>query len=178
MYKPPKPLDPFDMEEYNIDTERQRKQLDADYRNARKEWMTQMMKNKQDVAKLFSMILSALSIESRDRVEAHPEWDHIYENMDPLRLWKRIHDTHAIDGDLSVPLVSRVKANFISLKQGELETLMGYNNRFTEAVRIYKAAISEDPEAAIQAYRYLIGLYPGRFGSFIACMENNPRNGI
>lgn len=72
---------------------------------------------------LFSVMMGALSIESCKRVEVHPDWDDIYKPIDPLRLWKRIHNIQAVGGDLSAPIVSRAKAedNFMSLKQDELK---------------------------------------------------------
>lgn len=98
----------------------------------------------------------------------------------PTSLPKRIYGTHAVGDDLCVPVVSRVKAEvkIISSKHGKLETLIGYKNRFTEAVKTYIAGIGEVPDAAILAYRYVVGLHPGRFRLSIAYVVNNARNGI
>jgi len=177
---PPTPDDPYDDPNWNTLNFRQQQFANKEYEIKIKARLELIIKRDQDKEKLFSLIMGALSTESRERVEADPDWDDINEEMDPLRLWRRIHATHAVGGDLSVPIVARIRAedHFNNIKQGSEESLINYKRRFNDAVRAYSAAIGHEPDEEVQAYRYMQGLDRNRFAEFIVFIQNNAQRGI
>lgn len=80
--------------------------------------MTQIIKNEKDAAQIFSgggRTLNRITRESQGtpRIRQH------LRNCGLTTLGRRFHDTHAVEGDLSVPIVYRVKVEdiFMSIKK-------------------------------------------------------------
>ena len=161
-------------------TEEEKESLIQTYKCDMKHWRKQEHAMKDNRPHMYSLMIGALSPESKERIEAAEDWDDIDSKMDPLRLWKRIYQTHSAGGDLSIPIFAKSKAEhaYLNTRQGPEESLTSYRKRFTDAVRAYKAAFEEEPEADRQAYQYMCGLDKARFAVFRAELENNAILGV
>jgi hypothetical protein len=142
---------------------------------ALKEHQKFLDKMKNDRPKLFGLIMQHLSAESKDEIRDSPDFEEWYAETDPEKRWQAIERTHKVDCLSNVNEVIELSARkaYHSQRQGALETLVQYSDRFRETYRSYKENCPNlnisDKE---QAMDFFHGLDNNCYESFKASMMN------
>ena len=131
------PVDPSTTPGYAALPEGAKHALNVEFNEDFKIYSKEKAQQRQDKPRLFGIILSALSEESKERSEACEEWGNVDSTMDPLGLWKLIVKTHSTHGDKANIVQAQFKAEqaYLNVRQGGEESLTAYKRRFTDAVR-------------------------------------------
>jgi hypothetical protein len=107
------------------------------------------------------------------------DWDNVKENTDPVRLMKRIIDTH-LAPDTGVAPVNRnaSKRRYEGIRQGQQEPLLDLKQRFVNAIESMEAVGAQIESDEDQAARFIDILDPSRFGKLKADTTNWAKNNI
>lgn len=123
--------------------------------------------------RLAALIWGNLSIESKQKIEEHDDWENIQNMDDPLLLWKAIIDTHqnSILGDKLLDL-EHANAQYINIAQQPFESLADYKRRFDDCLDRLEAlgVVKEPPEMAIH---FITKLDNYRYGEFKTRLHDN-----
>lgn len=93
-----------------------------------------------DKPKLHYYMYSYLSQESEDAVKSHEDFDECKVQQDPLTLWKIIEETHRSSTqtrDRQI-LAYEARDKYHHVRQGPIERIIGFKERFDEALRNYQ----------------------------------------
>mmetsp|Transcript_12134 Transcript_12134/g.20093 ORF Transcript_12134/g.20093 Transcript_12134/m.20093 type:complete len:408 (+) Transcript_12134:2071-3294(+) len=144
------------------------------YTSASNRYDEKVAKLAEDKPKLYAMIFSVLSLESKDRAQQDPDWNEATTSRDPLKLWKLIQKTH-YGGTGATTMIDRksLRDSYSNLKQGPSETMAAFKLRFQNAVDTLKSCGIPVPDLKDQAMDFLYGLDRARFLAFIDEVKQN-----
>ncbi len=127
---------------------------------------------------LFAFIKRTLSDESRTQVELAADWSEIQAAKDPLRLWKRITETHVGAGSAKHSLVLRdLRAQYRVLAQGPKEELGVFKERYEDLCGRLKAVGDAELPEKDRAVELVGMLDDGRYWALKADLENSVYTG-
>jgi len=133
------------------------------------------MANKRPL--LFEVVRANLSTESKHKIEEAANWDKIHQERCPLKLLRRIKETHAA-GEIRTLVVSLqiAKNKWSAMRQNSgVESIATYLKRFQQAIdAIASLDDAETPTDQEQAVQFALSL-DSRWAQFRVDMENNAR---
>ena len=151
---------------------------EEELREEHKERNLLTLKERQDLTgnkvKLFASLISALSTNSRARVEARSEFARVLVEKSPLDLYLLVKDEHlSPDGRFTSESVVARTTEFWELRQTEKESVQDFRKRFTEALDGLKALGGDVPSEESQSTKFLMALDKRRFGEVVSGLHNN-----
>ena len=161
------------VENYNLDDDEygiNKAKFIEDLKDYRKE----INELKRDHPKLYGLITQYLSEESLDEIKQQDTWEKVDEAADPVGLWKLVDETLKVNTISKVKTVTKLAARttYKGLRQGGLESIIAYKERFNAALKGYNDQKNSKIEDVDIAMDFFNGLDNGRYASFKAEIVN------
>jgi hypothetical protein len=90
----PEPENPEDHPDFHNMTQEQKRRLRNDNKVIRKQWLEDLKIQSDNKPVVYHLMYSALSDESRQKVEETEDFEKFDLTKDPLALWRAIYSTH------------------------------------------------------------------------------------
>lgn len=158
-------------DKYDLETMSGREQLKMDIQDRAKK----MSKMAEAKPKLYYYIYSFLSRESEDAVKSHEEFEDCRKEQNPLKLWKIINETHRSASQTRDRLLLAYEArdNYHRIRQGQVERIIGFKERFDEALRNYQDFDNPEMSDESIATDFYRKLDPTRYHDFQTKLMND-----
>ena len=168
------PLDPKDYPD-NDAFAVERKRMDY------KQYLDKTAELEKQLPKLYSCMVSYLSQESLDAVKSEKGYAEARDKHDPFRLWSLIKATHRIDVSKSENqevIKTRVRNGYQQVRQGAFESIIGYKERFDEALHLYNDYGNPNMDEKDVAMDFFTRLDEARYNDFKIRMLNDINMGL
>ena len=148
--------------------------MKENYFNAR---MKKIIQQRDDEAKIWSVMWLRMSQTSQAKVQELPEYEAANLSKDCVLLWdmiRRTHLTHVYgEGDpLQLLNVKEQENRYEALRQGEREFLSNFQVRFESQVKACVGAGVPDVTASKRAMDFVYKLDARRYGAMVSSMRN------
>ena len=139
----------------------------------------QIAKMHEDEPKLYAFIWKHLSVESREAVKQHEDFDEEAHKGDPLQLWLALKATHRGGGAAIDEATARTRAwqMYTHARQEPIESTVMFKERFTDLKEVYDATGNVELPAEDVASHFLNALDRSRYSQFLANIENDKAKG-
>ena len=135
-------------------------------------------KLQEDRIGLFFAIYGQLSEESKSKVHEDDDWEDVYDEKDPMRLWIIVGATHQ-GGATGIPVLDRLNARnvYASLLQGPNEKCLAFKERTIDALIRLEAVEEAEVHDGLQAADFIHRLDNRRYAELKADLYNDEKKG-
>jgi hypothetical protein len=148
----------------------------VEYREIVKQYSTRVSDLERQKIRVYAVIVSQLSKESKARLKQVVNWEDIDKTKCPRALIKAIRETH-LTTETGFKLKDKytVRTEYYSLRQETSESLARFKHRFDQVLKQFRAVAKaeEIPDDADQAIDFIKWLDKSRYGQLQVDMDNN-----
>ena len=131
--------------------------------------LVKQSKHLETVTAMYGNLMMHLSSASNEMVENDAEFGKVKAAKDAVGLWKIIKKTHATEytGQNDVLRKLQAQTDFLHIAQGEVETKLGFKNRFVKALENYKDIAKGRIEESDMGWTFFAALHPRQNEEFM-----------
>lgn len=168
-------------EEEDAAVDRKQKMINILWEEDVRAFRKAQFKYKEDKIKLFSLIWSHMSVESKCKVQerAGAVWADAEVKQNPLTLWEWVRETH-VNSVTGITKLDRreIRNRYNSMRMRADETLISFKKRYDDVLTMYTSLDMQHPKEDEVALEFILRLEDGRYKAFKDMLRQQVLSGL